>query len=663
MNPFHLKPLFPLVLGVCWVSLSVKAQTPVSSDDDSAFALFKLNDALNAETQVASEKAKSLRESPGIITVITHDDIVRSGARDLLDVLLRVPGFAPGVDVQGVVDVGVRGNWAHEGKVLLLWDGLELNENLYSTLQLGNHYPVDQIETVEVIRGPGSAVYGGYAELAVINVHTRSAKSLNGVAASAQYGQFPRGLAQRDVSVMGGKAFDSGVSFTASVFAGQGNRSAGVYEGSDGSRFVTTHDSALNPLQVNLGVTYQDFRLRLFYDQYSVGSRDAYGSVDREDTVLDFATFIADAQGDIHLTPHLKLVPRLTFNTEKPWETMNDRSVQFYRKRANRTSVRLALVDDITETLSLNVGFQGYEDHAFLIDPRVIGSQLHFGESTRVDYLDGAAFAEVLWDTVLGNLTVGARYELHSQFGGSFVPRAALTKLLGHFHFKLLYSQAYRAPGIEDINNGVGIRPERTTVYEVEAGYQFGDRVFFSANGFDTTIRDAIVYTYDEGAGGETYLNERRTGTRGVEGDLKLDLQVLTADLTYSFYATGGKNQVAHYAVPGVPQALLGMPQHKWTANVNVPLWRTLGLNLTAVLMSERFAAKGTSVPFTSLFDAYLLYRDCGLKGLDVGLGVYNLLNQSNAYVQPYASDSPHAPLPGPGRSLLLRLAYAHPFG
>lgn len=78
-----------------------------------------------------------------------------------MQVLQLIPGFDFGVDVEGIVGIGVRGNWAHEGKVLMLWDGLEMNEDLYSTLQFGGHYPVGQIKRIEIIRGPGSAIYGG----------------------------------------------------------------------------------------------------------------------------------------------------------------------------------------------------------------------------------------------------------------------------------------------------------------------------------------------------------------------------------------------------------------------------------------------------------------------------------------------------------------------
>ncbi|MDP2877492.1 MAG: TonB-dependent receptor plug domain-containing protein, partial [Holophaga sp.] len=139
---------------------------------------------LNTPVTVASQKAMTTRESPGIISLVTREEILTSGARDLLDVLRLVPGFDFASDIQGVVGPAVRGLWGFEGKVLLLVDGQELNETRYGTVQFGNHVPVDQIRQIEIIRGPGSAIYGGFAELAVINVVTRSGSDLNGVSGS-----------------------------------------------------------------------------------------------------------------------------------------------------------------------------------------------------------------------------------------------------------------------------------------------------------------------------------------------------------------------------------------------------------------------------------------------------------------------------------------------
>ncbi|HEX7413290.1 MAG TPA: TonB-dependent receptor plug domain-containing protein, partial [Bacteroidia bacterium] len=141
----------------------------------------ELEKLINSLISVASKKPLNVRESPSIVTLVTADEIKNSGARDLVDVLRLVPGIDFGMDVEGVVGIGMRGNWAHEGKVLLLLDGQEMNEILYATTQFGNHFPIDQIKKIEIIRGPGSAIYGGYAEYGVINIVTKQGGDINGI--------------------------------------------------------------------------------------------------------------------------------------------------------------------------------------------------------------------------------------------------------------------------------------------------------------------------------------------------------------------------------------------------------------------------------------------------------------------------------------------------
>ena len=95
---------------------------------------------MNIKISVASIKELTPRESPGVVSYISAEEIHESGANDLVDVLRLVPGFDFAMDVEGVVGIGVRGNWAHEGKVLMLIDGQEMNEGLYSSLQFGNPF-------------------------------------------------------------------------------------------------------------------------------------------------------------------------------------------------------------------------------------------------------------------------------------------------------------------------------------------------------------------------------------------------------------------------------------------------------------------------------------------------------------------------------------------
>ncbi|MCC6138894.1 MAG: Plug domain-containing protein, partial [Bdellovibrionaceae bacterium] len=189
-----------------------------------------LEDLMNVKASIASKTEKGTRESPGIVTVLTKTELKRMGARDLIDALNMVPGFSFGHDIQGVVGLGVRGNWAHEGKFSLLVDGLEMNEILYSTTQFGNHYPIDHIKQIEVIRGPGSAIYGGYAELAVVHVITERGADLNGGKVVATYGQMKEDFGRRNLSVQVGKK-SGDWDWSLAGLIGQGRRGDGPYTG------------------------------------------------------------------------------------------------------------------------------------------------------------------------------------------------------------------------------------------------------------------------------------------------------------------------------------------------------------------------------------------------------------------------------------------------
>ncbi len=154
------------------------------------FALEELKrDSTDNLITLATQTTLRLRDAPNVVSVITRADIEAMNARDLLDVLRHVQGFDFGVDVNGVVGMGLRGNWAHEGKILLMIDGLEMNELMYGTTQLGNHFSPSLIERIEIIRGAGSAIYGGFAEYGVINIVTRGSENLNGLQLNNTFGR------------------------------------------------------------------------------------------------------------------------------------------------------------------------------------------------------------------------------------------------------------------------------------------------------------------------------------------------------------------------------------------------------------------------------------------------------------------------------------------
>ena len=135
-----------------------------------------LSGAYEREVVTASRYGQPPLDSPSTVTILTAQDIRMSGATNLPDVLRRVAG----VDVMflsgGQADISIRGfNREMSNKVLVLMDGREMYlEHLGAPIWGGFPIALEEIERVEVIRGPGSAVYGANAVMGVINIITRT---------------------------------------------------------------------------------------------------------------------------------------------------------------------------------------------------------------------------------------------------------------------------------------------------------------------------------------------------------------------------------------------------------------------------------------------------------------------------------------------------------
>ncbi len=312
---------------------------------------------------------------------------------------------------------------------------------------------------------------------------------------------------------------------------------------------------------------------------------------------------------------------------------------------------------DALPGLNLLAGVEGYLEQARLDDPREVGAQTLFnGTDPEVAYQNVAGFAQALWLNPIVNVTVGARAELHSAFGASFVPRVGLTKALGRFHFKALYAQAFRAPSIENISLGKDIRPERTAVLEAELGYQLTDHLFLAVNAYDITIKSPIVYGYDGETDSELYLNFARTGTRGGELDFRARYGWGWVNLGYSLYTAAGKNEVASYEVPGHPELLLGAPAHKVTLNAGISVGPKWSINPSGTFLGSRFAYADSdpsgalvlseSGP-TTLLHLFVTRHDLFGRGVDLSAGVRNLLDARRDYAQPYDGGPRAAARPG----------------
>ncbi|MEQ1516287.1 MAG: TonB-dependent receptor, partial [Usitatibacteraceae bacterium] len=149
-----------------------------------------LEDLLKVEVTTASRKSQQVNDIAAAVFVITRDDIQRSGATTIPEVLRLAPGVNVARMAANRYAVSVRGfNGRFANKLLVLMDGRSIYSPLFSgVLWEFEDTMLENVERIEVIRGPGGALWGANAVNAVINIITRKSRDTTGTTVIAGSG-------------------------------------------------------------------------------------------------------------------------------------------------------------------------------------------------------------------------------------------------------------------------------------------------------------------------------------------------------------------------------------------------------------------------------------------------------------------------------------------
>jgi len=137
-----------------------------------------LEDLLATEVTTLGRRVQAVQDLAGAVSVVAGPDLQRGGARTVLDVLAQVPGLSVERYNGRLASVAVRGDGSsrYARNVLVLLDGRSQYSPLFGGVQWELlDLPLDLVDRIEVLRGAGSAVWGGHAVNSVINIVTRHA--------------------------------------------------------------------------------------------------------------------------------------------------------------------------------------------------------------------------------------------------------------------------------------------------------------------------------------------------------------------------------------------------------------------------------------------------------------------------------------------------------
>lgn len=619
-----------------------------------------IEDLLAVEViSTASKFPQSVKEAPASITVISAEEIRRFGYRTIADALRAVRGFYNSYD-RNYTYVGMRG-FSRPGdyntRLLLLVDGHRINDGVYDMAPFGTDFLFDMslIARIEIIRGPGSSLYGSNALFAVINVITKSGASHSGVQADLMGGS----LGTRRAAGSYGRVFGDGreVLIGGSGYLSDGQRSihypefdtdaggpaiardldheeaASLFGSFSAGRFSlragAVHRDKLVPT-ASYGTAFGDGRertaddrffvtgvydgplgkgwlatARLGYDYY--GYQGAYPYAEGDDTVM-----FTDASTAHAVTGELTA-----------------------RRRAGRMHMVTAGVEvrrDLQNRQTANDASGQYLD----VDVPATKLGLYVQDEMR----------PVSWLLV----NAGLRVDRSSGFVAFVTPRAGLVLLpRPQTAVKVLYGRAFRAPNpyeryyyTSQSARGLLLRPEQIRSAELVVEESLSTNVRLTVTAFDYDMQRIIEQRATD-VEDIFFENAGRTRGRGIEAETEARFDNgIVARASHAFTRVRDHER---------DQPVSNSPEHLSTVSLQVPLSRVV-VAVEGQRVGERLDLSG--VPLRGFFAPNLTVTTPAGQRIGFSLGVYNALNRS--YGDPGAEEHLQSSIRQDGRTVRFRL-------
>lgn len=645
------------------------AQTP--QEDLTTKSMEDLMNMEVASVYSASKYSQKVTEAPSSVSIVTSDQIQRYGYRTLGEILSSVRGFYVTSD-RNYTYVGVRG-FARPGdyntRILLLVDGHRLNDNIYDQGFLGRELPVDVdlIERVEIVRGPSSSLYGTNAFFAVVNVITKRGQDVDGIEVSTEVASF--GSYQARLSYGKKLSDNSEILLSATHYDSRGQKRLYIEEFDTPATNNGVAENADDERATNFvaNVSFKDFALHGTYGDREKGiPTGAFGTFfnDRRTRTSDRRGYV-DLKYDHTFSNQLNLVARVSYDSyayngdyiydysenETPFLVVNKDTLQ------GRWWTGELQVTKTIRKHRLTVGTE-YRDNV-----RQNQSNFDVG-SEETPYIDlqqtSRNIAVFLQDEfrIGENLTftAGARYDHHSDFGGSIKPRLALIyHPVATATVKLLYGEAFRAPNNYELYYGSGdrfttnsdLKPETISTTELVFEKYLGNHVRLSASGYVYRIKGLISQTANS-EGSISFSNQEEVAARGLELELESKLAGgFEGSVAYTLQQTRDQE---------TGQTLSNSPRHLGKFNITAPLVkRRLFAAFQFHYASQKGTLNGNFLP-ASYVSNFTLSSPKLVKGLGFSFGAYNLFDHK--YADPGSEEHIQNAIEQNGRNLRLKFTY-----
>ena len=537
-------------------------------------------------------------------TVIEGVELRRAGIEYVADALRRVPGMAVvrSGSFGAVTSVFLRGGESDYVQVLV--DGVPVNEP-GGAFDFGS-LSTDNIERIEIIRGPGSALSGSDAVSGVIQIFTRRGAGPARASASFQAGSFATRRLQGTLS--GGTdalsyAFSLGRNDTEGILDYNNEHHRTTFTGRVQGRLGPRADAAL-------GVRYDDHRFHFPTDgSGALVDRNAYTYGDALTLHLDAGRRWSDA-----------FETRFTFDVHETDRGSDDApdgpadTLGFFGytnlNDIRRTGTGGRAIWRSPGGTVLAAGYE-LEQQSIRAYSRSFSQYGPSASNSENDRRNHAAYTQLAWQR--GSLAVngGVRAESNERFGTAATWKAGAAWRSPSQRTRL---RAAAGSGIKEptffetyaagfTKGNPDLEPEHSTSFEVGLDQDLGGGARLSLTGFSQSYRDLIQYTFSPPAqGGPNYYNVAKARSRGLEAEGAVDAGPVQLSANYSWLDTEVEDAGFHEG-PGATfvegEPLLRRPRHTAAASAGFQVARGLGLEAGLRRMGERADRDFSTFPAT----------------------------------------------------------------
>jgi vitamin B12 transporter len=582
-----------------------------------------------AEIVVTAEAVPQDASALGVaVTVVDRAAIVRSRATNVGDLLRSVPGVdvvlsgAPG----GVTSLFLRG--ANSNSALVLVDGVKVNSPYFGGVDLTS-IGTANVERIEIVRGPFSALYGSEALGGVVHVITRRAAA-DGFSGGAHFGVGNASAREGGVNVaLQDRALGVTAGFRRGTIGGDLPN-----EFHSGSELSAALDLKVAP-DVKTGVTVRR--------QSSRTGVPFSGETPTPNRVTTSDTTVVSVPLSLVLGRRTTLDASASFAKDSPTYADPDDPFGF----------------TFSETLARRTGGRLVLSHATAKNRISVGADLERTKVTNEDsyglQLDGlttrtwSVFAEDRLSLASDRLaiTAGVRRDEHDAFGASTNPRLAVAwNVSPALKLRAAAGSAFRAPTTGELyypfSGNAALEPERSTSYEAGAEWTLAQGLVLEASVFRNDVKDLIRYDFAF----EKNVNVGRARMTGAEAVLRGSLSTTTwARASYTWLDTEDRDTGLR---------LLRRPKERASLTLGADLGRGGSSELTALWVGERDDVDATTFlrvtsPAYVRLDAAVTLPPV-LGGLSPFARVTNVLDRDYAEVAGY---------PSPGRRYVAGLDLA----